>query len=209
VQRLREEARSEGLSESRFDWLLTSRWFRPALATALTVLALVFFLSRPQQAPTGIGQQVATADLIGQIRQNFTLLRSGQLKPALTCTRPETVVGYFREQGVPFAVEVLRATTCERYGAIANDVRGVRLAHVVYEIGGELMYVYQVSKHDAMEGEILTMPQQARASLSTAGWYTDESPDQCSVVLWTSGETLCGAASTMKKDQVLQLLARH
>jgi anti-sigma factor (TIGR02949 family) len=182
-----------------------SRLFIPAAATGLAALAAVLVLLFPSL--NVITQQVNTADLMSQIRENFSLIRKGEMKPAMVAYYPDRVAGYFRESGTPFPVSVLSHRRCDWYGATSNQYGNIPLAHVVYQIGNDLMYVYQVGQQDAMDGSVLTMPEQARVALVSTGWYSDSADDNCTIVMWTTGITLCGAASTLKKDQLMDLLA--
>jgi hypothetical protein len=96
--------------------------------------------------------------------------------------------------------------SCDWYGASSSDYNGVKLAHVVYKIGDELMYVYQVSEQDVEKGSLLQLPLAARTALAETNWYTDPDHPECNVVLWRDNGTLCAAVSTMKKDRILALL---
>ena len=192
-------------AEGWFTRLWHNRLFIPAVATGLATLAAAWFLLIPTPNVTQPG--IITADLMSQIRQNFSLIRKGEMKPAMVAYYPDRVAGYFRESGTPFPVSVLSHRRCDWYGATSNQYGSVPLAHVVYQIGNDLMYVYQVGQQDAMDGSVLTMPDRARAALASTGWYSDSADDNCTIVMWTTGKTLCGAASTLKKDQLMDLLA--
>lgn len=203
VRSIREES---GVGTSWLDRLLGSKFLTPVLVGGLAIVAVMFFLSEPQQAPDDGVTLTPANDIISQSMANFSLIREGSLKPALTACDPDSILQYFKASGVPFSASIVRLSDCDWYGAIVNQYNGVRLAHVVYKMGNELMYVYQVSKAEVMEGSVLTLPQAAKSSLTQSGWYTDPDHPEGHLVLWSDDGSVCSAVSTMEKQKMLALL---
>lgn len=207
VRALRVEQEVEPAS-TRSGWWerILHRWVLfPALATGAA--AVVFFLmvklmDRTDQAT----RHTAANDIINQSIINFALVRSGELKPSMISCYPEGIIGFFERNGLRFAVNVKNIEGCEWYGASASEYNGVKLAHVVYKIGNDIMYVFQVSENDVQQGSFLQIPAAARKALAETNWYTDPEHPDCNVVLWRDKGTLCAAVSTMKKDRILALL---
>jgi hypothetical protein len=77
---------------------------------------------------------------------------------------------------------------------------------VIYKIGKELLYVFEVSDDDALYGTQISLPPTAKRALAQSGWYTDPDHPDCNVVLWRTDEAVCVAVSTMRKGQLLSLL---
>ncbi len=188
-----------------FDRLFGSRYLVPALLTGATAI-VVLLMFTPAQRTDQSTRHTAANDIINQSIINFALVRSGELKPSMVSCYPEGVVGFFERNGMRFAVNVKSLENCEWYGAISSDYNGVRLAHVVYKIGDDIMYVFQVSEDEVQEGSLLQMPPAAKQALASTNWYTDPDHPDCNVVLWKDKGTLCAAVSTMKKDRLLALL---
>lgn len=188
-----------------FDRLVGSRVVVPALLTGAAAIVLLLTLTPAQRADQST-RHTAANDIINQSIVNFALVRSGELKPSMVSCYPEGVVGFFERNGMRFAVNVKSLENCEWYGAISSDYNGVRLAHVVYKIGDDIIYVFQVSEDEVQEGSLLQMPPAAKQALASTNWYTDPDHPDCSVVLWKDKGTLCAAVSTMKKDRLLALL---
>lgn len=196
--------------ENRGGWLVrlfAGKILAPALTAGLAIIALFVFLSLPRTPATDEFAHTAPNDIINQSLSNFALVRSGELKPSMVACYSDVMIGYFHRQDVDFAVSVLSDDSCDWYGAMSNDYGGVKLAHIVYKRGDDLLYVYEVDKDQAMQGPVLSLPHAARVALNQTGWYTDPKHKDCNVVLWTVNKTLCAAVSTMKKDQMLALLA--
>lgn len=196
-------------SPRRVSWLerlFSGRILAPVLTAALAIVVLLIAFNVPLTQSTDQFSHTASNDIINQSLKNFALVRSGALKPSMVACYPDVIVGYFHRQDVDFAVSVLSDDSCDWYGAMSNNYGGVKLAHIVYKRGDDLLYVYEVNKEQAMKGPVLTLPAAARMALNQTGWYTDPQHKDCNVIVWTVDKTLCAAVSTMKKDRMLALL---
>jgi hypothetical protein len=201
-----------GESRSAFSPIL---WFReqslatriiPILVGAMVIAAYFLFPPAP-----GIDEEsdvhTASNDIIFQSLRNFSRLRTGELKTTTAANNPEDVHKFLDDNGFDFAV-VKQLDRCASYGAVTSDYQGIQLAHLVYSVDGEVLYVYEVRKKLALEGSLLTVPPAARTALRKTGWYTDPRHPDCNVIVWIVDETLCAAVSSMNKDRMLALLSR-
>ena len=179
----------------------------PAVASGIAIIALAYLFLPPSPSADSLTVHNASNDVINQTMKNFQRIRDGELKPTMTSCYPEGVIAYFENNGIKFAVNIRPMENCDWYGALFNEYNGVKLAHVVYKLGDDLMYVYQVKSDEATGGSTLRMPPAAKASLEKTGWYLDPQHPKCNVVLWNEKGTLCVAASTMKKEKMLSLFA--
>ena len=183
----------------------------PASAYAIMAAGALFiylFLPPPQ---TGFDETIRHAeegDVMQQATVTFSLLREGKLKPAMTTCSPENMYAYLRAQGLPFEVFVRPLEHCDGYSAMVSDYDGVKLAHVVYTIGDDMLYVYQVHRDETLTDiGHLTIPLAAKEAIIATGWYTDPEHPDCNVVVWEEAGTLCAATSTMSKSKMMTLLA--
>jgi hypothetical protein len=200
---IRQETRAE---QGLLDRFLQSRVLAPALAVGIAAVVMLLMFT-PRQPDNGAARHTASNDIINQTITNFALIRSGEMKPTVVSCYPEGVVGFFERNNVRFAVHVKSIEECDWYGAISSEYAGVTLAHVMYRIGDEILYVYQVDQREVGTNAALGLPPAAKAALAETGWYTDPSHPDCNVVLWTTESgTLCVAVSTMKKDRLLAFL---
>lgn len=177
----------------------------PALAGGVVFAAFVLLLTIPNESSYDMSAHNAPNDVINLTFKNFALIRSGQFQPALVACSPESIADFFQRNDVNFSVSVLKVP-CDSYSAIWTEYEGVKVAHVLYKIGGEMLYVYQVSQDAALNGPKLTLPPAAKSALEKSGWYTDPRHPDCNVVVWTVNGTLCVASSTMKKEKLLAVL---
>lgn len=203
-------AEERNAAEPRPAWWtsIIRRYPVPALGAGIAVI-LIAFLLIPTGPNDGLIRHAAANDVINQAASNFVLIRDGKVKPALTSCSPDQIHAYLIAQLVPFQASVRPIETCDGYSVIVNEYEGVPLAHVVYKIGADLLYVYQVRKDETVGSTAhLSMPQAAHESLEKTGWYTDPDHPDCNVVVWQEGGTLCAAASTMRKDKMMAVLAR-
>ncbi len=192
--------------EKWWNWSINRRTTLPALAGGIALVVFALFFRGPQNRVEQLTAHTAANDLINQTYRNFLRVRSGELKPSLTSCFPESIQAYFLQQDTRFAVNILPLPNSDWYGAIANEYGKVKLAHVVYKLGDEWLYVSQVHESAALSGEELSLPPAAKEALETSGWYTDPLHPECSVVVWKVNGTLCTAVSTMKKERLLAML---
>ena len=204
---LRKEYAEEAAGTTLFERLFTGRRLFPSLVTALVVVALIYYFVPPQPSPSHMAVHTASNDIIFQSLQNFSSLREGRLKPKSVACDPTVIKSYFQKKGLQFAADTKVIDDCDWYSALYSNFEGVQLAHVVYQMGDDMTYVYEVKKDEAMEGSTLSMPAAAKQSLSKTGWYMDPLHPDCNVVVWTSNGTLCAAVSTMKKDRLFAFLS--
>jgi len=187
-------------------WFLTRRAWAPALASGLVVAVFILFLTTQRDSSDALTDHSAANDLINQSFKNFALVRSGELKPELVVSCPESVAGYFRNSKIDFAVDVVEMPNCEWYGAMAVEHAGVKMAHVAYRMGEDWMFLCEAKHEDVMQSANLSLPPAAKTALAATGWYTDPAHPDCSVVMWKTDGVLCTAVSTMKKEKLLALL---
>ncbi|MCU0452762.1 MAG: hypothetical protein MUE68_03825 [Bacteroidetes bacterium] len=208
VDAIRAEARSAQRAERRDLWsVIFGRVPAPVVGFGLAAV-LIAFLLFPIGRNDDLIRDAAANDVITQTATNFQLIRDGKVKPAITSCSPEQVSAYLESQHMPFLVILRPIERCDGYSAIVNEYDGVRLAHVVYKMGDDLLYVYQVRKEEAIgEKAHLTMPTAAREAIERTGWYTDPQHPDGNVVMWEDNGTLCAAASTMPKEKMMAVLA--
>lgn len=146
-------------------------------------------------------------NIIVQSLNNYSAAMTGMFKPTLVSHDPSDVKDYLAKE-TSFEVNVATLEGCDWCGGFLSDFDGVKLAHVVYKIGGEgLLYVYQVDMNEAIHGNKIGLPENAKAALAKTGWYFEQTNDKCNVVLWRHKNTLCAAVSRIDKDKMVALLS--
>ncbi|HTY12030.1 MAG TPA: hypothetical protein VMF88_13295 [Bacteroidota bacterium] len=171
------------------------------VALLLVAVGAVSLLQKDNAIPIS-----SNKNIISQSVNNYSAAMTGTLKPSLVSHDPDDIKDYLAK-GTAFDVSVAYLDGCDWCGGILSDVDGVRLVHVVYKIGGEgLLYVYQVDMNEAMKGNKVGLPENAKASLTKTGWYFEQTPDRCNVVLWRHKNTLCAAVSKIDRSKMIALL---
>ena len=196
------------LRPSSRNWLTImfgEAFLNPAVAlVALLLVAVgaVSLLQKDNAIPISGSKNIITQSL-----NNYSAAMTGALKPTLVSHDAGDVKDYLAKD-TPFEVSVATLDDCDWCGGVLSEIDGVRLVHVVYQIGGEgLLYVYQVDMNEAMRGNKIGLPENAKASLAKTGWYFEQTPDLCNVVLWRHKNTLCAAVSKIDRDKMIALLS--
>lgn len=180
-------------------------FLNPAVAlVALLIVAVgaISLLQKNNAIPLS-----ANRNIIAQSINNYSAAITGALKPTLVSHDPGDIQNYLAKD-TPFEVSVATLEGCDWCGGVLSEIDGVRLVHIVYKIGGEgILYVYQVDFNEALHGTKIGLPENAKAALANTGWYFEQTPDRCNVVLWRHKNTLCAAVSRMEKDKMVAILS--
>ena len=192
------------LDSSNTSWFKKLFGFKLNPAIALVAIALIaigiYSLFNPSS-----GGMPEEANIISQSLKNYQAVIGGSIKPQLVST--EDAVRTFLAKEVAFDVNVPRMKGCSSCAGVLSNFNGVKIAHVVYQVEGEnVIYIYQASMNDAMEGTTIGLPEDARDELKRTDWYVRELSDSMTIVMWRYKNTLCSAVSSMKKDQLIALL---
>lgn len=172
------------------------------------IVAMVFFLMVSTTTDPSFDQtaHLAPNDLIHQSFDNFALVREGKMQLAMVSAPVESVGDFFQKSNLQFGVHIPKISNCGWVGGRASECSGIKQAHLVYKVGDDWVYVFEVSDDDALYGTRVSLPLAAKRALAQSGWYTDPDHPDCNVVLWKTDEAVCVAVSTMKKGQLLALL---
>ncbi len=173
-------------------------------AVAFVFLAVVGVGLYSIFVPQNIGMS-EEANIISQSLKNYQAVIGGSIKPQLVSTEDE--VHSFLEKDVSFDVNVPKMKGCNSCAGVLNSFKGVKLAHVVYQLGDKsIIYIYQADLDEAMSGNIIGLPDEAKNELKKTDWYVRELDGNKTIVMWRYKNTLCSAVSEMKKDEMIALL---
>jgi len=187
-------------------WLFQWRVVIPALSGGIAALLFFSLVTTKINPSYPMTAHTASNDLINQSLKNFALLKSGKLEPGLVSSVPESVRGFLQKSNLQFGVQMPSIQNCDWCAGSATEEGGVKQAHLIYKIGNELVYVFEVSDDDALYGTQVSLPPAAKRALAQSGWYTDPDHPDCNVVLWKTDEAVCVAVSTMGKGRLLSHL---
>ncbi len=185
-------------------------WFRklfgfklnPAIALVAFAVAVVGIYSMFVPQKRGMPEE---ANIISQSVKNYQAVIGGSIKPQLIST--EEAVRSFLAKEVGFDVNVPKMKGCSSCAGVFSDFNGIKLAHVVYKVDEkDIIYIYQASMNDAMDGSTIGLPEEAREELKRTDWYVRKLADKTTIVIWRYKNTLCSAVSSMDKDQMIALL---
>jgi hypothetical protein len=202
----REESPQRG---SPFASLLRRPYVKPAVAFAVTAVAVALFVTRPtgERIPAGTPLEASMIgkDVIRQSVSNFHGVLNGSIRPQIVSSEPEELKGFFTGK-TEFPVLVPAMGEWMLVGGVVNEHAGNRLAHVVYRHDDTIMYMYQVCWETVQKGEQLDMSAVVREDLLHSGWYTGVEPDGEAIIAWTHGKTLCVAVARMDRARLLTCL---
>jgi hypothetical protein len=171
----------------------------PALSGSIAALLFFSLVTTKVELLYPMTAHTASNDLINLSFKSLALLKAGKLTPNLISSVPESVRQFLQKSNLQFSVEVPPIQNREWCAGSTMEGRGVKQAHVSYKIGNDLLYIFEVSDDDALNGTRVSLPPAAKRDLAQSGWYTDPDHPGCNVVLWKTDEAVCVAVSTMRK----------
>jgi hypothetical protein len=192
------------LNRSNTSWFkrLFGFTLNPVIAVVTVAVVAVGIYSLIIPARNGMPEE---ANIISQSLKNYQAVIGGSIKPQLVST--EENVRSFLSKEVAFDVIVPKMKGCSSCAGVLSSFNGIKLAHVVYQVSGkDIIYIYQADMKDAMEGNVIGLPEEAKQELIKTDWYVRELEGNVTLVIWRNNNTLCSAVSTMKKDDMLALL---
>ncbi len=187
-----------------------SSWFKklfgvnlnPAIAIVFLALVGVGLYSVFVPQNNGMSEE---ANIISQSLKNYQAVIGGSISPQFVST--EEAVRSFLAKDVSFDVNVPKMKGCSSCAGVLNSFKGVKLAHVVYQLGDKrIIYIYQADLNEAMNGTKIGLPDEVKDELQKKDRYIRELADNKTIVMWRYKNTLCSAVSEMKKDEMIALL---
>jgi hypothetical protein len=161
------------------------------------------------RSPLGSGPVLVTSmgsDLLTQSISNFHAVVAGLMQPQVVSDRAEQVREFLSGK-TDFPVEVPALDNCILVGGSANEYHGIRLAHVVYKHGGQVIYMFEAPYDRVIAGDGLALPDDAKQQLATVGSFSRVAPGGDTIILWVLGNTLCVAVSRIDRKELTQCFA--
>lgn len=179
--------------------------FNPAVAFVLLITVAVGIYSVVKKPVTATLPN--EKNIIAQSIKNYAAVVAGSIKPKIMSHTADDVKEFLKKD-VSFNVSVVPTNGCDWCGGSLSEFDGVKLAHVVYKFGGEknLLYVSQTDLDEAMKGEKIGLPSDAKAALKKTGWYFEDKPGKYNLVMWEQKRTLCTAVSKMDRKKMIAFL---
>ncbi|HTY57285.1 MAG TPA: zf-HC2 domain-containing protein [Bacteroidota bacterium] len=180
----------------------------PVAAFVFSFALIVYLFSRhaAQESSVEAAGFLSGSDIVHQSAANYEAVLRGEIVPQILSDRAENVRTYFNGK-TEFPVFIPSMRECTLVGGIVNDYHGMRLAHVLYRHGRQMIYLYEACRESVMKGDTLHLSRAAKSDLERTGWHCCTAPDGAAVVLWVRGRTLCAAVAPMNSDHLMAHLA--
>jgi hypothetical protein len=205
-QAIESEARLQKQNTGLIVSFLRSPWMKAAVV-AFILAAATFYLYIGRSSLYQSGD--ISNDLMAQSVENYSLVLTGVIQPDKVSNNVDELRSYFDGQ-VDFPVALKPVKDCDWVGAVMSRHDGIPLAHLVYKLPQGIVYVYQANWKEVKEGKRIHLSKSAVASLGQTGWFTDDTNDGYSIVLWLYGDdTICAAVASMDSNTLAALFARQ
>lgn len=204
---LRQEYRRHPVAVQFFPGIfLPRRVLAPALLGSM--VAAFFFSQVTEQSGSARSVYTATVppDIIQQSVSNFSLLQAGRLESTAVSGSLDRVRAFLWDSKLQFSAHIPSIREYDWCGGSMTESGGIKQAHLMYRIGSDLLYVFEVRDGDALDDRRPLVSPAVRRALVQTGWYTDVVLSDCNVVVWRAEEAVCVAVSTMQRNKLLALL---
>ncbi len=211
-----EQIGSYGVAELRpgvLPRIFSSNLLQPALAVmAIVVLAVVLvfvnrdniILPNPTVESIGTAQSSNVQDALILAENNFQDVLSGKFKPQITAIGT-TDVQQFIERNTGYDISVPDVRSAEWIGGSVSTFNGVKIAHLVYKLGDQYIYIYSFPK-DYIKANKLILPSNCKDDMHNKKWFWGMDSNGDTQAVWCSGDHVYIATTNLGKSDLLSYL---
>ena len=186
-------------------WLTFPQW-KPALALGIAGIAGWFLFTSLPLNSRHLHTSPNDNNIIHESFNNFDALLNGTLQPQVASNDPSVLRNFFA-QTVSYEVNVPQMDECKLIGGMLSVCNGHKAAHVVYQHGRDVIYLYQVDFQEVLAGTVCILSPQAKEELLRTGWYVIADHPKCTLAMWVKGNTLCTAVADIEKNELIAYLS--
>lgn len=196
-----------------FSRLFGNNFLQPALAVAFVlVLAVVMiFMNRdniimPSRSVESLNavQSEKVKDALTLAEDNFRNVLSGKFKPQITAIGTSDVAEFLR-RNTGYVIVVPAVHNAEWIGGSVSTYNGIKIAHVVYKMGEEYIYLYSFPKQSAQSNKI-SLPPACKDKVHHKEWFWGIDSDGDTQAVWCSGDHIYIATTNLGRESLISYL---
>jgi hypothetical protein len=138
-----------------------------------------------------------------QALNNFHKILSGEFKPQVN-SKDESEIKKYLKANLDYDVYVPCMENCDLIGAVCNEYNGQKIAHLIYRSGDDVFYICETPSK-SLNHKCLEIPDPVNNEIVTKKFYMCYKIDydnDCTMLLWYTGNTVCASVSTMPKQKM-------
>jgi hypothetical protein len=176
-------------------------WFYSTAAVIMIAVLLIIFNRPPSVELPGTS---TGKNMLFEASNNFTKIKSGDIKPQFISDDPEEINSFFKREGIVYSTFIPEFTSLKIGGAVVSEENGYKLAHHVYTTGkNELVYVFQVSEK-YFDEDIMSLPPDIKQNLELNNCYGN-SDGGINSVFTTIGSNIFAVVSDLPVKEIESL----
>jgi len=220
VSALRSPEAAEPRERQREGWLerlFGSNALVPALTGAVAIILIMLFATTRTGTQLHVGFEEPTVIVSGAYIENDVIMQSvanfgkfwrGEVELPTKESSCAAVEQWFSNCGLTFAPSVLHMKNAEWMAPVVTEYNGVQLAHIIYKVGDQMMYVYEVPTEKVTgQHAVLTIPSLAKATLQKDGYYARNCEPGCTLILREQDGKLLAYVSSMNFEEMKATLS--
>ncbi len=193
-----------------FSRLLGNNFLQPALAVALVVVLAVvmIFMNRdniilPSRTVESLNtvQSEKVQDALTLAENNFQNVLSGKFKPQITAIGTSDVAE-FLHRNTGYVIAVPAVPSAEWIGGSVSIYNGIKIAHVVYKMGEEYIYIYSFPK-EFVQSNKLSLPSACKDKMHNKKWFWGIDSNGDTQAVWCSGDHVYIATTNLGREDLI------
>jgi len=165
----------------------------PSSLGMVAIAALLIFRSS-SQTPVDL-HKIAYANFSGVVNGDISLVKQ--------TSDTNELRAFFATAGVNYPV-FFPAMKAQLKGGVVSTENGHSFAHVVYEIGDHVVYLFEADQV-AIDANLASLDTMITNDLSTGKWHWEERPGTGTLFVWKSNNVVCLAVSDLRTQDMSAL----
>lgn len=196
-----------------FSRLLGNNFLQPAMAVALVVVLAVvmIFMNRdniilPSRNVESLNtvQSEKVKDALTLAENNFQNVLSGKFKPQITASGTSDVAEFLhRNTGYEIAVPSVR--NAEWIGGSVSIYNGMKIAHLVYKMGEQYIYIYSFPK-EFVQADKLSLPSACKDKVHNKKWFWGVDSNGDTQAVWCADGHIYIATTNLRRQDLMGYL---
>jgi hypothetical protein len=138
-----------------------------------------------------------------QAVNSFNKIIDGEVKPQLTSSNAAEVEQFVKDKS-NFNAYIPIIENFVLKGVVCNEYKGQKLAHIIYQNGDEIFYIYQTPVTSVIRKD-LDLPDAVHSEIDKSKYYmcdgVAESGD-CTMTLWIKDNVVCASMCNVPKKEM-------
>lgn len=172
-----------------------------AMAAIILIIGAIFIFNEKKTLNPYITSGTDKSIMV-QAVNSFHKILDGEVKPQLNSGNAAEVEEYVKQKS-NFVAYVPKVENYELKGVVCNEYNGQKLAHIIYQKGENIFYIYQTPV-TCLVKKNLDLPDAVHNEIVTAQFFMCDAVDEndCTMTVWIKNNVLCASMCNIPKQEM-------